>query len=237
MPNRVIREGLLDSQRYWSVSIDARQLFVHIMLLADDFGCVSLAPVFLRRRCFAVPPSDRKLSALLAQLKSADLIRPYERNGAKYAFIPRYGQRLKRETLRHPKPPDSLFADDDEAREKFKRIKDDSQKSAARGRRKAPEGGPPAAEVKRSEGKRRERKLNRIAHVDPHAEPSGAADTASADNPSFSEGQKGKNHTAEIEAQAAEYGLVREPRETDNELAARTLRAMVSRSSDSHRPA
>jgi hypothetical protein len=73
MPNRLIREALLDSGRYWSVTIEARQLFWHLMLLADDFGCVSLAPVFIRRRCFDDSPCTEKVNVLLGQLADADL--------------------------------------------------------------------------------------------------------------------------------------------------------------------
>jgi hypothetical protein len=124
MPNRVIREGLLDSPRYWSVTVEARQLFVHLLLLADDFGLISLAPVFIRRRAFDDTPSQSKIDQLLEQLHDADLIRIYEIADARFAFIPRFRQTLRIEKAKHPMPPAALFEDDEHAKEKFSKNKD-----------------------------------------------------------------------------------------------------------------
>lgn len=143
MPSRMIREGILDSDRYWSVTIEARQLFWHLMLLADDLGCVSLAPAFIRRRCFDDGPSQEKIDRLIDQLMDVDLLRIYEANGARYAFIPRFQQRLKRMTLKHPEPPESILHGDDDARRKFSQIKHKTENPAAR---VPPDGSPPAPE-------------------------------------------------------------------------------------------
>jgi hypothetical protein len=118
----MIREGLLDSQRYWSVTIEARELFTHLMLLADDFGCISLAPLFIRRRCFNDRPTDDMIDKLLDQLAAADLIRVYQAAGARYGFIPRFKQRLQRMTLKHPAPPLEMLRDDDDAQKKFEEV-------------------------------------------------------------------------------------------------------------------
>jgi hypothetical protein len=138
MPNRVVREGLLDSGRYWSATIEARQLFMHLMLLADDFGCVSLAPAFVRRRCFDDGPAQEKIDRLITQLMDADLIRVYDHEGARYGFIPRFGQRLKRMTLKHPEPPAAILEGDEEAQEKFQEIRDKTKNPAAEGRHQPP---------------------------------------------------------------------------------------------------
>lgn len=122
MPNRIIRDALLDSPRYWSVSMECKLFFFHLLLLADDFGCISLAPVFIRRRCFDKAPSQSKLDDLIAGLQKADLIRTYIVDGGTYAFIPRYRQRLQRMTLKHPLPPESIWIGDKDAQNKFKKI-------------------------------------------------------------------------------------------------------------------
>lgn len=138
MPSRVIREGLLDSQRYWSVSIESRQLFIHLLLLADDFGLVSLAPVFLRRRCFDNPPPDAKIGKQLAELQDEDLVRVYEDGrGARYGFLPRFGQRLRMMRCKHPMPPEALFADDFDAKTKFSENRHLLEKLSATRRRVA----------------------------------------------------------------------------------------------------
>ena len=164
MPNRIIRESLLDSDRYLGVDEGAQLLFTHLLLLADDFGCLSIGPAFIGRRCFVERPSNERLDALLEQLAVADLIRIYEHRGARFAFIPRFRQRLKRETLKNPQPPDELLVDDFDAQEKFKRLNGHTYKGAAVGqsaggrssaaRPPAPKehiGSGPSKEVNRSE--------------------------------------------------------------------------------------
>lgn len=118
MPYRVIREGLLDSDRYWSLPSDsARLLFIHLLLLADDFGCLNLSYALLRRRCYDSrrPPENEQIEAELAALEAADLLRRYNTNGSKYGFIPRFGQRLRRSKLSYPQPPRELWINDEAA--------------------------------------------------------------------------------------------------------------------------
>jgi hypothetical protein len=154
MPSRIIREGLLDSQRYWNVTVEARQLFIHLMLLADDFGLVSLAPVFVRRRCFDDAPSQAKIDKLLEQLQDADLLRVYEAGRARYGFIPRFGQRLRLMRCKHPAPPESLYSDDRDAREKFSKNRAEFVKMPVG--RLPPVGHMPRERPPEVEGKRRE---------------------------------------------------------------------------------
>jgi hypothetical protein len=173
----MIRESLLDSERYWHCTIEARELFFHLMLLADDFGCVSLAPVMLKRRCFENQPTPEKLASLLGQLIDHDLVRRYEQDGASYGFLPRFNQRLQRFTLKHPKPPEAIYYDDAHAIKLFNIIKD-GRKQATDGEMLANVGQPmdnglstvgqpmanglPTNEVKRSEEKGSEEKRSEV---------------------------------------------------------------------------
>lgn len=133
MPNRVIRESMLDSTRYLSVNDGARLLYMQILLLADDFGCLSVEYPFIGRRCFDIRPSNEQLDALVGQLVEADLIRLYKYRDQRFAFIPRFRQRLKRETLKNPQPPDELLVDDLEAQEKFRKLNGHQYKGAVLG--------------------------------------------------------------------------------------------------------
>lgn len=129
MPSRMIREGVLDSDKYARISDAARLLFFHLMLLADDFGCVSVSAAFLRRRCFYDSPSDERIARLICELVDVDLIRTYEVDRACFAFIPRFRQRLYLSKLKHPMPAESLYSDDVDAVEKFNRFKKDGVKT------------------------------------------------------------------------------------------------------------
>jgi hypothetical protein len=142
MPNRVVRESLLDSIRYLAVDEGARLLYHQLLLLADDFGTLSIEYAFIGRRCFPNRPSDDRLDVLVGQLVDADLIRLYKFRDQRFAFIPRFRQRLKRETLKNPQPPDELLVDDLEAQEKFRKLNGHTFRGAALGQTV---GGPPAA--------------------------------------------------------------------------------------------
>lgn len=129
MPNRVIRESLLDSQRYWNAPIEARQLFIHLMLVADDLGCVQLSTTYVRRHCFDDQPSDDKINTLLGVLSDLDLIRIYMHDGARYGFIPRFRQRIQLRHLKYPPPPQELLAGDEDAQEKLRKFNDKGSSS------------------------------------------------------------------------------------------------------------
>lgn len=92
MPNRVIRESLLESERYHSISNDsARLLFVEILLLADDYGLCPAHALFLRRRTsVAHSKGEEQIAKLLSELADADLVRVYMHAYRRFLFVPRF---------------------------------------------------------------------------------------------------------------------------------------------------
>jgi hypothetical protein len=118
----MIREGLLDSERYAQLSDQGKLFFHHILLLADDFGCLSLSPAYLRRRCFYDGPSNERIAKLICELADADMLRPYEVDRRALAFIPKFGQRMRIDKLKYPPPPPVFYADDSEALNKFNKL-------------------------------------------------------------------------------------------------------------------
>lgn len=126
MPTRMIRETILDSNKYALLSTESKLFYIHLLLLADDFACISVSETFLRRRAFHDAPSGQKIAALLTELTDADMVRCYEVDRACFAFIPKFRQRLQRNTLKHPKPPESLYQDDKHARDLFNKNNDES---------------------------------------------------------------------------------------------------------------
>lgn len=146
MPTRMIRESLLDSHRYGGLSDAAKLLFFHMLLIADDLGCLTVTPTFLRRRAFYNSPTNEHIAKLIAELVDVDLVRPYQHNGGEYAFIPRFRQRLQRNTLRHPQPPSALLHGDDDAIDKFNKINNVTENPTV-GQRRITVGQPPEVEV------------------------------------------------------------------------------------------
>ena len=116
MPNRVIREGLLDSDKFNALNEKEQMFFVRIMLVADDYGCLDGRTEIIKSRCF--PLSDIRLSDvghMTDKLVSVGLIIRYVVQGKHYLFIPNFNQRLRIKRRKFPEPPgasDICQADD-----------------------------------------------------------------------------------------------------------------------------
>ena len=109
MSDRIVRDELLTSERYWSVSIEAQRLFVHLLLNIDNLARFSGKNYTIRSACFpgqAVDPD--KVEKLLSELQDADLVRFYSVDGARFVFVPRFKQRLRYTRSDYPAPPNEI---------------------------------------------------------------------------------------------------------------------------------
>lgn len=109
MPDRIIRDELLTSERYWSVNVEAQQLFVHLLLRADSLSRFSGKNFTIRMACY--PGHQRNpevIEKLLSDLHDSDLIRLYTVAGERFIFIPRYRQRLRYTNSKYPSPPNEI---------------------------------------------------------------------------------------------------------------------------------
>lgn len=164
MASRLIRDEMLDSERVQEQPLAGRWLFVTMLLLADDVGLLELSLFKLSRKAHMVP-SD--LPDLIDKMVEKDLLRIYESHGKRYAFIPRFRQRLRVKRAKHPLPPDELMAGDDDASSKINgltekvRTDDRTPPTSARKRRPEPEPepeyrkNPPATRVPPAEREKR----------------------------------------------------------------------------------
>ena len=119
MPCRLIRDDMLESERVLALPVEARWLYVTILLSADDLGLFEATAFKLARR------SDIKRETgehLLTMLADSDLVRLYEVDGKRYGFIPRFRQRIQIKRMKHPAPPDALMIDDQDAINKIKNL-------------------------------------------------------------------------------------------------------------------
>lgn len=112
MPNRLIRDEMLESEAILSLPIEARWLYVTILLSADDLGLFEATSFKLARRADIRRESGDKLLQMLAD---ADLIRLYEVSGKRFGFIPKFRQRIQIKFPKHPLPPKALMEGDDDA--------------------------------------------------------------------------------------------------------------------------
>ena len=111
MPNRIIREAILDSDRYRALKNDSERLFFYeILLLADDYGLCPANYSFLESKTLpCMGKTKKQVNGFLSCLQDDDLIRLYEIEGKRYLFIPRFGNIPKRGKPKCPLPPDSVM--------------------------------------------------------------------------------------------------------------------------------
>lgn len=137
MANRMVRDDLLTSERYWSCSPEARNLYISILLSADDCARFTASNFALRTKCMAGTVNAERIDKLLGELMDVDLVRVYEHDNARFLFVPRFRQRLRYPNSRYPEPPTEI--------NDLTIKKSDLRPSKVR---------PKTAEVKRSEEKR-----------------------------------------------------------------------------------
>lgn len=119
MASRLIRDDMLDSERVQTLPIEARWLYVAVLLIADDAGLFEVNVFKLGRRAGI---DQSKVPVLVQCLADADLVRLYEADGKRFGFIPRFRQRLQIKRTKHPLPPLSLVTDDEDATSKIKHL-------------------------------------------------------------------------------------------------------------------
>ncbi len=119
MPNRLIRDGLLESEAVLSLTIEARWLYIAICLTADDMGLFEATEFRLARRADL---KKEHIGRLLSMLNDVDLIRLYSVGNKTFGIIPKFRQRLQIKRIKYPIPPESLYCDDDDAIEKFNKL-------------------------------------------------------------------------------------------------------------------
>lgn len=97
MPDRLIRDELLESERWLRLKDNADRLaFIALLLKADSYGNFSADSFRLMRlwRDFGIN-NEPHACKTLTELADADLVRLYEVDGKAYLHIPRFGQRAR----------------------------------------------------------------------------------------------------------------------------------------------
>lgn len=116
MPNRVLREGILDSDALGEVSIGAEVLFMRLVVLADDWGRYDGRVSVVCRRAFVNRRSvdEQMTGEWLSELDEARLVVQYEHGGRPYLLIRNFRQRTRAHGSKYPAPPAGLDGDSTE---------------------------------------------------------------------------------------------------------------------------
>ena len=111
MPNRLLKEGIVDSERIDKLSADAEVFFYRLMVVADDLGRMDARTAILRARCFPLKESlsGQKIERWLEEVWQAGLIGRYAAEGRPYVEILRWDQRV-RSHGKYPPPDDGQLS-------------------------------------------------------------------------------------------------------------------------------
>lgn len=105
MPNRVLREGFLDSEKINALDSDAQVFFVRLMLVVDDFGRFDARPELLKSKCYPVTDiRPSKVGQMLDILEKNNLVSIYTVSGKKYLQISSFSQRTRIMRSKFPAP-------------------------------------------------------------------------------------------------------------------------------------
>jgi hypothetical protein len=103
VPSRYFREKYLTSPRINAVEPDGRDLWVRLVLVADDHGRFWGDPQLIASRCYPLKPDAANVARLLSELARVDLIELYEVEGKAYLLITQWQERIRSDS-KYPAP-------------------------------------------------------------------------------------------------------------------------------------
>lgn len=96
MPNRLLKEGIVDSSAIDALSANEEVFFYRLLVVSDDFGRMDARLPILKSRCF--PLKDIETATIESHLQSLvrqELITRYQVDGKPYLQILKWEQRIR----------------------------------------------------------------------------------------------------------------------------------------------
>lgn len=114
MPNRMVRDGILDSERMARLSWGAEVFYRRLMSIVDDYGRYHANLVLLKARMYPLQQgkvSDQDIEGWIAECSALDgedpsLISSYMSGGKRYLQINNFGQPIRSKS-KFPAPPEA----------------------------------------------------------------------------------------------------------------------------------
>lgn len=117
--SRVIRNGILDSERFNSLSGFAQNFFFRLLLIVDDYGRFDARPAFLRSRLYPVSDyvKEGDIERALHECNNAGVITIYKDfgTGKTYLEVKNFNQRIQAKRSKYPSPEHLTVIHGDEA--------------------------------------------------------------------------------------------------------------------------
>ena len=108
MPNRIIREGILTSERVNLLTEKAELFYRRLLSVVDDFGRYYAQPTLLRAACYPLrldAVSDADVLDCIDECVAAGLIGVYTVGGKRFLVVCGFGQNIRAKASKFPAPP------------------------------------------------------------------------------------------------------------------------------------
>lgn len=103
MPNRVIYDGILDSDRINSLTAEEERFFLRLLLVIDDYGCFDGRTARIASACFPIRQVDlNEMEAIIEKLEDMGLICRYIVKSKTYLQVVNFRQNTRRMKHRYP---------------------------------------------------------------------------------------------------------------------------------------
>ena len=109
MPNRIIRSGILTSEKVNALSLESEVFFRRLMSIVDDYGRCEAHPAMLRAALYPLrieKVRENAINRMLAETVSVGLVRSYSVGAKTYLEIVNFEQQ-KRSASKCPGPDDA----------------------------------------------------------------------------------------------------------------------------------
>lgn len=108
MPNRIIREAFITSEKVDSLNVEAERFFFRLLLIVDDYGRTEADATLLLARTMPrkiVTVTTRDIEHWLQECAVDGLVNLYEVGGKRYLEVPQFNQRIQSKASKFPAPP------------------------------------------------------------------------------------------------------------------------------------
>lgn len=108
MPNRILREGILTSERVNQLDPAGEVFYRRLMSVVDDFGRYYGKPLLLRAACYPLQldrVTDNDISAWIKQGQQAGLLVLYRVDGKDYLEVSDFRQQIRSKASKFPDIP------------------------------------------------------------------------------------------------------------------------------------
>jgi hypothetical protein len=112
MPNRILREGIVTSERVNSLTFGAEVFYRRLMSIVDDYGRCTAHAELLLGTCYALQlrrVNAENIEQWIAECQEANLLLVYEVSKKRYLEIIDFKQQIRSKNSKCPAPADGLL--------------------------------------------------------------------------------------------------------------------------------